>query len=290
MNALERFLQFQHKTFGDAAALYLAEFDGKCKSRQVHALDKVLPYVAEVKLIEFEDSALDAYRESRLQSAMAGTVNKEISTVVTILNKAAKHWRWIPYPPHISTVTGPCKRAYPLSWEEQAKLLYRLTPRLRRICEFVLNTGVTRAELFSLRWEDGREKDGVEYYVLKSSYHGRHRPVVLNTVSREILDQLDSEQSEFLFPQISLNKTLRDAWIKAGLPNNHLVKKGLDNLRVTYGVRLKGAGATDDEYDYLMGRQYRKLSKSNSVIDLRRLEELAEGITKVSEPDLGIFV
>jgi len=40
MNALERFKAYEHKTFGDAAELYLAEFDGKCKERQVFALGK----------------------------------------------------------------------------------------------------------------------------------------------------------------------------------------------------------------------------------------------------------
>ena len=37
MNALEKYKAYEHKTFADAAELYLAEFDGKCRRRQEYA-------------------------------------------------------------------------------------------------------------------------------------------------------------------------------------------------------------------------------------------------------------
>ena len=56
MNAMERFKAYEHKTFGDAAELYLAEFDGKCKDRQVYALRQALRFIEDTPLIDVDDS------------------------------------------------------------------------------------------------------------------------------------------------------------------------------------------------------------------------------------------
>lgn len=58
MNALERFKAYEHKTFGNAAALYVKEFEGKCKRRQEYALNPVLTYIEDIPLLDMCDSAL----------------------------------------------------------------------------------------------------------------------------------------------------------------------------------------------------------------------------------------
>ena len=53
---------------------------------------------------------------------MAGTVNKELTLVTTILNRACKDWDWLPRVPRIRHVKGPTRTNYPLTWEEQGRL------------------------------------------------------------------------------------------------------------------------------------------------------------------------
>ena len=75
MNTLERFKAYEHKTFGDAAELYLAEFDGKCKERQVFALRQVLRFIEDTPLLDVDQSAMAEYKEVRSQERMAGESN-----------------------------------------------------------------------------------------------------------------------------------------------------------------------------------------------------------------------
>ena len=46
----------------------------------------------------------------------------------------------------------------------------------------------------------------------------------------------------------------------------------------------------EDEYNYMLGRRHHKLQERCAVIDLRRLADLAEKITKVSDADLAIYI
>ena len=275
----------------------MAEFDGKDKYRQRICIEHLNPYIGHLPLIDVDTSALTDFKDDRREGkghftkpAMAGTINKEISTVMTILNKAARKWRWIPCAPMLEREAGPVRRSHPLTWEEQVKLLYRLDDELRQMCEFVLNTGLMREELFKLRWCDSRDIEGVDHFVLQNGYDGRNRPIVLNSVTREIIEQLRTTESEFLFRRQYVSKPINDAWIKAGLPNHPLIRKGINNLRFTFANRLRAAGATEDEYNYMLGRKYFHMRELNVVIDFRRLAELAERITRVTDAELAIYI
>ena len=45
------------------------------------------------------------------------------------------------------------RQPYPLSWEEQARLLQELPPHLARMALFKVNTGTREMEVCNLRWE-----------------------------------------------------------------------------------------------------------------------------------------
>ena len=96
MKALEKYKAYEDKTFGDAAALYLAESTAKSADRQEQALRSVLQFVGDIPLSEIDDDSLSEYKQKRCRKVMVGTVNKEISVVRTILNNAVKVWGWMP--------------------------------------------------------------------------------------------------------------------------------------------------------------------------------------------------
>src|SRR5688572_27031878 len=90
----DRFERHAHRDFASAAARYLAEFQGKDKSRAAQSIDAVLPYLSSVRLIDVDDEAMQQFKNDRTQGtgaftrpAMAGTTNKDICQVVTILGK-----------------------------------------------------------------------------------------------------------------------------------------------------------------------------------------------------------
>jgi hypothetical protein len=127
MSIYERFEQHKDKTFRMARERYLRDFQGKDVVRVTAALDAVSPYVDHRVLIDVDDEALEQFKFDRFHGrghfegrpAMAGTVNKEITQVSTVMHRAAGLWRWIPWAPKFQGVDGPARIGYALSWDEQ---------------------------------------------------------------------------------------------------------------------------------------------------------------------------
>ncbi len=113
----DRFEPHADRTFAEAAARYLAGFQKKASSkrRAAQSIDAVAPYIGHLRLIDVDDEAMAQFKEDRTlgvgpfvhqrtgkpRPAMANTVNKDLTQVVTVLNKAAGTFRWLPFVPTI---------------------------------------------------------------------------------------------------------------------------------------------------------------------------------------------
>lgn len=323
----ERFERHAGRTFGEAAARYLAEFQGKDKRRTAAAIEAVIPYIGSLRLIDVDDEAMATFKEDRRlgrlhfvdedtgkpRPAMVGTINKELTQVVTILNKAARVWRWLPSAPKIEHLQGAVKKAYPFTWEEQARLFGQLpTGWDVGSAAFAVNTGVRREELFGLRWvdqvfvpeldiknEDGTVKERMFVFVLAETKNGHQRAVICNSIARRAVEhqrkwQFKKQvQSEFVFPSrqkgymgsrcVGSAKVWADAWKRAGLPSGPLVKRGIHNCRHTFAHRLRAAGVPEEDRNALLGHANTNLAQHYAVPDLERLLAHAEKIVERKE-------
>jgi len=317
----ERFERHAHRTFGEAAARYLAEYDGKTTSRAAQSVDAVAPYIAHLRLIDVDDEAMQPFKEDRKKGrgpfvdkdgnpmpAMAGTINKDLTQVVTILNKAAKVWRWIPLVPQIQHVKGPRKQPYPFTWEEQDRLFSHLpTGWDCGAALFAVNTGVRREELFGLKWTDrqwmpeldiktpdGFVKERMYVFVLRDTKNGEQRAVICNSIARRAVEyqqrwQEKHGQAEYVFPRTNNGKKpsrVRSAgvvwdraWKAAGLPTGPLVKRGIHNCRHTCGHRLRAAGCPEEDRNAFLGHKRTNLSQHYATEAVERLLEWGEKIT-----------
>jgi integrase len=280
MNPFERYERYAGITFNQAADQYLEEFTGKCGDRQTYALLAVRPYIGHLTLIDVDDLALKQYKQDRIAIRMAGTVNKELMTVTAVLNKAARVWRYIPSAPMIQRVKGPEREPYPLSWAEQAKLFAHMKTNLRRICVFAVNTGVRRSEIFKLKWTDERDINGVNLFILRDTKNGKDRPVILNRLARRCVDSVRDLDDTFVFLKQSVSKPFNKAWVKAGLPDEWLIKKGIHNLRHTCGMRLRNAEVPPEDRDAILGHHNKSLTQHYAAPAIERLGEIVELITK----------
>ena len=286
MSIYDRFDKYENHTFQMATDKYLDEFTGKCRMRQWYALEHVIPYIADLKLIDVDDGALAAYKAERGEVAMVGTINKEIATVTAVMNKAAKVWRWIPSAPLLQRVKGKSKQPHPFSWADQIAVFSRLRGDLQKICLFAVNTGVRREEIFKLRWDDEREMDGVKLFILRDTKNGQDRPVILNSVARRVVEYMRNGENEkgkkhpeFVFWPMTISKVFNLAWVEAGLPDDKYVKKGIHNLRHTFGHRLRAAGVPAEDRDALLGHHNRSLTQHYALPDIQRLAEYSERTT-----------
>ena len=108
-------------------------------------------------------------------------------------------------------------------------------------------------------------------------------------MARRILQQQVGKDPDFVFPHRSVSKPINKAWVKAGLPDQKLVKKGINNLRITFSNRLGYAGASEDERNVLLGLKYSEQAQQYAVMNLARLAELVEATATVKDPDLPLY-
>lgn len=191
------------RTFEDAAAKYVEEARHRSLTRDIHALRLVFPYIGHLPIEDVDNEALAPYKRDRLaglapppppgaapKPMLPGTVNRDLATVVRVLNLAARLWRWIPAAPLIQQVDGPRKKPYPLNWNEQKDLFYFLPKHLRAAALFKVNTGLRASELCTLTWDMEVEIPELKTtaFILTKTKNGEERLVVLNRIARDVLE------------------------------------------------------------------------------------------------------
>lgn len=317
----ERFERHADRSFGEAAARYLTEFQGKpsSKRRAAAAIDSVIPYIGKLRCIEVDDEAMLAFKEDRRagrhpfkRPAMVNTVNKELTQVVTVLRKACRVWRWIPSAPALEHLRGAERQPYPLTWEEQDKLFGKLpTGWDVGAGLFLINTGCRKEEMFGLKWTDrrwipeldikgpdGEVRERMYVFVLRTTKNGEQRALICNTIARRAVERQEKWQdkygkSEFVFPsnhrgfrgtQVrSAGKVWDRAWRAAGLPSGPLVKKGMHNCRHTFAHRLRAAGVPQEDRNALLGHARTNLAEHYATPDIERLLAHAEKVCERRE-------
>lgn len=317
----DRFERHADKTFALAANRYLAEYQGKDKSRAANSIAAVAPYIAHLRLIDVDDEAMLQFKEDRRlgrgpfvdsdgkpRPAMASTINKDLTQVVTILNKACRVWRWLPSAPKLEHVKGAVRQPYPLTWEEQDRLLRQMpTGWDVGLTLFAINTGCRKQEIYGLKWSDrrwipeldikhpdGSVKERMYVFILSETKNSHTRAVIVNSIARRAIEaQLKWQEkygmSEYVFPSQRVgfhksrvrygSKMFDLAWKAAGLPYTKMVKRGLHNCRHTFAHRLRAAGVPQEDRNALLGHANTNLAEHYATPDIERLLAHAEKIT-----------
>lgn len=293
MSIYEHFEKHSHRTFGEAALRYLKEFRGKDVHRQAIALRSVAPYIDHLRLIEVDDEAMSQFKHDRVNGAghfdkpaMKGTVNKELTAVITVLNKACRVWRWIPSAPKFLHVDGEVRKAYPLTWDEQMRLFEQMNEAELFAALFAINTGVRKSELFGLKWEDMKPIPSLDTFVfiLRNTKNGKDRAVIVNSIARRAVKHMADMKhgSEYVFPATLIRqsgKVWAQFWKRAGLPSDNLTRKGIHNLRHSCAARLRAADVPDEDRAFLLGHNNASLVQHYALPDIERLSAMAERIT-----------
>lgn len=293
------------RTFREAADRFLDEQKGGPSFvRDRHALRRVGPYINNLPLNKITNSALAQFKEDRvhggipqpkdgrrIKPAMIGTVNKELRTVATILNRAVNDWGWLKFAPTIRHLSGAVKRQHILTWAEQEQIKACVPEYMWAAAEFALNTGLRRSEIRDLRWDQERpytERD-TSYFVVRLG-HKYNKVVVLNSTAKEIIEKQRGKNVEYVFTaknggqfkNFGDNSWLK-AWIKAKLPSDKMTLKGVENLRLTFGHRLRGAGVLQEDIDMLMGSTKAHVLQRYSQPDISNLIDCVEKIVERKE-------
>lgn len=286
-------------TFEEAAMRYLEEIAQKpsADTMAMH-LDQLLPFIGEKPLEHIHDGTLKAFVDHETKRGLAPkSVNNAIAVVSAVLNRAARVWRneeglpWLRLaPPKLSNLSTKGKEAkvYPLSWKEQDRLLHGMPRHLADAVLYAVNTGCREQEICQLRWDwEVKIPDmGISVFVLPESYTKTRteRVVVLNCVARRIIEGRRGINETYVFtyrdrPMGALNNTAwRRAWRKAGLPVKKGIRRGVHNLRHTFGRRLRSAGVPEETRSTLMGHANGSITTHYSAAELQELLDAVEKI------------
>ena len=225
------------------------------------------------------------------------SINNALGVVSRVLKQAAEVWRddfgrpWLAQAPARITqlsLKGRQAKAYPLSWTEQHRLLELLPRHLADAATFGINTGCREQEICRLRWDWELPVPELEtsVFVLPEpvTKASTERVVVLNSAARRVIDSRRGRHEKYVFSYhgrrlSKLNSSAwKRAWKSACLPVERDIRKGVHNLRYTFGRRLRSAGVPLETRKALRGHSNGDLTTHYSPAEIEELQKAAERI------------
>ena len=285
------------RTFKQAAMKYLLENNAKktldVDARNIEILDK---YIGDMPLQSIHMGILETYISDRKKDVKNRTVNHGLQILRRILNLAATEWldetglTWLPTAPKIKLLSEKDKRApYPISWQEQEKLLCELPEHLKDIVLFTANTGCRNNEICELRWswEYYIEVLETSVFVIPGGYTKNSDPklVVLNEIAKEVVHKQRGLHEEFVFTYKGsaysnvMTSAYKRARIRAGLKQVRI-----HDLRHTFGRRLRCAGVAMEDIADLMGHKTARITTHYSAAEIGNLHK---AVNKICNEDLS---
>lgn len=177
----ERFLQWYEtqnspRTYQDYRNLFNATIVPYFKGRQMH---------------EIHAEAIEQYKTSRVESISPATINKELTALRHVFNKAMQ-WGYLLASPMASVerMKVSQKKVRFLTVEEIDLVLSVASPMIGQIILTAIHTGLRRSELFRLEWSDVDFDRGVITVTGKGKEHTknyRDREVPMTFALRECL-------------------------------------------------------------------------------------------------------
>lgn len=122
--------------------------DDKQKLRWLH------PHLADRELGTINRALIERIIEARqAEGCSNATVNRTLALMRAILRRCERDWEWIDRAPAFRLLKEPTRRIRYLTEEQALKLLLELPTHLRDVAAFALATGLRRANITGLTWE-----------------------------------------------------------------------------------------------------------------------------------------
>ena len=288
---------FQEPTFEEAAVRYIKEENKKSLERDAQNLTSIMPWIGHLPLRQVHfGTMMNFVSHQKASGFKSGTVNRQLSVVRRVLKLSATRYfhengePWLRHIPEIPTLDWKDKRnGYPLSTLEYSALIACMPQDLRRVSEFMVNTGLRGGELCELRWSWMRA-DCPDIFDIpgRATKNGRDRVLVCNQAALDVLSSLPSPGlSEFVFPGKGGKRRAEvasSAWHTAKGKAIRLLEEqtgrsatdGFRSLRPhdfrhTFATRLRKEGVPNETRKALMGHVNGDITTMYSQVELDEL-------------------
>ncbi len=143
------------RTWNDAVVRWLHEQGHKAsiESDKIH-LRWLDTHLSGIELTAITRDKLDKIAVTKKAEGVApATVNRVMEVLRAILRRCADDWEWIDRAPKVRMLKEPTRRIRYLTREEAQRLLQNLPPHMADMAAFSLATGLRRANVTGLRWD-----------------------------------------------------------------------------------------------------------------------------------------
>lgn len=296
----------RERTFSEAAVEYLLDLQrrGKDPQRATYALQQLMPTVGHLPLSHVHQMTLQPWIDAQQGHRSSGTVGHALRTAKTVLRYASmvlrdQHRPWLALvPPTLRAPDWGTRQPYPISWEEQDRLVSALPAHLVAPVMWTLATGARQGEAMGLRWDWHRSHDNLPPFAAwwippgvrkansrteASQQQGRY--VVCNRMARMIVTAQQGRDHEWVFPHPSggpLGRVNNHQWRKAVRAAGLNIR--FHDLRHTFGARIADAGVPFDVRKSLLGHEHQDITAHYSTPGLARLLEEVEKIARPTIP------
>ena len=280
------------RRFRQAATKYLNESQYKRSlDKDAMHLRDLDPFIGDLPLASIHSGTLQAFIQARQQKGIkTKSINLALGVVRRILNLAASEWldennlTWLATAPKIKLLpVTDARKPYPISWDEQTRLLRELPGHLAQMVLFKINTGCREREVAGLRWdwEITIPELDTSVFIIPDVHvkNGDDRLVVLNRVAKSVIEQVRGQHPEFVFTYKGqpMDRMHTTAWKKAR------ARAGLSHLRIhdlkhTLGRRLRSAGVSFEDRQDLLGHRSGRITTHYSQAELTNLIEAANRV------------
>jgi integrase len=278
---LQRLGDRPRRIWQDAAVRYVREQSHKATieddKRQLRWLDR---FLAGRDLESINRALIDTITEARRAEGCANaTVNRTLALLRAVLRRCMREWEWIDRVPAIRLLKEPSRRIRFLTRDQAMVLLRELPPHLRAMAAFALSTGLRRANVTGLTWEQV-DLDRRLAWVHPDQAKGRRAiGVPLNDTALAIVRAQVGKHPErvFTYEGRPVFQVSTKAWYKA-LERAGITNMRFHDLRHTWASWLVQAGTPLFALQEMAGWETEKMVRRYAHLAVRHLAVYADAV------------
>jgi integrase len=281
-DARQRLPQFKPEmTFGELAARFIGSGMGK-----PHSLDRLkhlVPFFADMPLLNINTSAIRRYRQERNQekTLTAATVNRDLSVLRRILYWGVEEGYLAANPlGRLRMERERRTKRSVLSLREEHLLLAASSEHLQQIILCALHTGMRRGEILSQRWEDIDFDNRILHVTHSKTPEGEAREIPLTRRLYEMLRANRQHRGQVFTYGGDAIKIIKTAWASS-LRRSGIRHFRFHDLRHTANTRMMLAGVLQEVRREILGHSSQRSRDVNDRYTQIELPEKREAIRKL---------
>jgi integrase len=262
------------KTFEQAALRWLEEKAHK-KSLTDDA-DKIEYFKQHLAGKYLDEITRDMVGELLAKFKTPATKNRHVALIRAIMRRARDVWEWVDRVPAFQTYVEPQGRLDYLTREEFNELAKQLPEPWRSAAIVAVSTGLRRANVFGMRWDQVDLERGVTYVEARQAKGGRGIPVPLNDDALAAIRLQQGKHKTLVFAGYS--RMSADLWKRclkeAGLSEHfvwHHFRHTWASWHAMAGTPLHIIQTLGGWSTPLMVQRYAHLSQDHLIDEARRI-------------------